>query len=102
MEHIKEAVIKARGGIYIVRFMARYVHRDVLDQTYKLYVRPHLVYHSQNLHLMSKLESTQHDAVLAVSGAWCGTSTDKVLEELGWETLATGDGIGAFVSFIKL
>ena len=37
---------------------------------------------------MSKLESTQYDAALAVSGAWRGTSTDKVPEELGWETLA--------------
>ena len=92
-EHIKEAVIKARRGIGIIRFMARYVHRDVLDQMYKLYVRPHLdygdiIYHNQNLHLMSKLESTQYDAALAVSGAWRGTNTDKVLEELGWETLA--------------
>ena len=31
---------------------------------------------------MSKLESTQYDAVLVVSGAWRGTRTDKVLEEL--------------------
>ena len=94
-EHIKVAVIKARRGIGIIRFMARYLHRDVLDQMYKLYVRPHLdygdvIYHNQNLHLMSKLESTQYtqyDAALAV-GAWRGTSTDKVLEELGWETPA--------------
>ena len=92
-EHIKEAVIKARRGIGIIRFMARYVPRDILDQMYKLYVRPHLdysdvIYHKQNLHLMSKLESTQYDAALSVSGAWRGTSTDKVLQELGWETLA--------------
>ena len=60
---------------------------------YKLYVRPHLhygdvIYHNQNLHLICKLESTQYDAALAVSGAWRGTSNDKVLEELDWETLA--------------
>ena len=80
-----ETVIKARRGVGIIRFMARYVHRDVLDQMYKLYVRPHLdygdvIYNNQNLRLMSKLEST--------SRAWRGTSTDKVLEELVWETLA--------------
>ena len=60
---------------------------------YKLYVIPHLdygevIYHNQNLHLMSKSESTHHDAALAVSGAWRGTSTDKVLEELGWDSPA--------------
>ena len=66
-EHIKEAVIKARRGIGIIRFMARYVHHGVLDQMYKLYVRPHLdygdiIYHNQNLCLMSKLASAQYDA----------------------------------------
>ena len=61
---------------------------------YKLYVRSHLdyddvVYHNQNSRLMSKLESTQyHAAALAVSGAWRGTNTDTLFEELGWESLA--------------
>ena len=60
---------------------------------YKLYVKPHLdygdvVYHNQNSSLMSKLESTQHAAALSVSGAWRGTNTDKLFEELGWESLA--------------
>ena len=36
-EHIKEAIIKARSGIGIIRFLSKYVHRDVLDQMYKLY-----------------------------------------------------------------
>ena len=93
VEHIKEAIIKARRGIGIIRFLSKYVHRDVLDQMYKLYVRPHLdygdvVYHNQNSSLMSKLESTQYAAALAVSGAWRGTNGDKLFEELGWESLA--------------
>ena len=59
---------------------------------YKLYVRPHLdygdvVYHNQNSSLMSKLESTQYAEALAVSGAWRRTNTDKLFEELGWESL---------------
>ena len=37
---------------------------------------------------MSKLESTQYAAALAVSGAWRETNTDKLFEELGWESLA--------------
>ena len=36
---------------------------------------------------MSKLESTQYAAALAVSGAWRGTNADKLFEELGWESL---------------
>ena len=36
--------MKARRGVGIIRFMSKYVSRDVLDQMYKLYVRPHLDY----------------------------------------------------------
>ena len=51
--HIKEAVVKARRSIGIIRHISRYVSREVLDQVYKLYVRPHLdygdiVYHKYN------------------------------------------------------
>ena len=42
--HIREAIIKATRGIGIIRFLSNYVSRDVLDQLYKLYVRPHLDY----------------------------------------------------------
>ena len=42
--HVREAIIKARKGVGIIRFLFKYVSRDVLDQIYKLYVRPHLHY----------------------------------------------------------
>ena len=72
---------------------------------YKLYVRPHLeygdvIYHS--LHLMSKLESTKYDAALTVSVAWHGTSTDKVLGELGWKTLAHRRWYRCLCQFYKI
>ena len=94
--HIREETIKARRGIGIIRFLSKYVSRDVLDQIYKLYVRPHLdysdiIYHKYDpeikLDFTKKLESTQYSAALAVSGAWCETNTDKLYEELGWEIL---------------
>ena len=44
LSHIKEAIGKARRGIGMIRFLSKYVARDVLDQIYKLYVRPHLDY----------------------------------------------------------
>ena len=66
--------------------------RDVLDQIYKLFVRPHLDYSDKydpefKVDFTKKLESTQYSAALAVSGAWSGTNTDKLYEELGWEIL---------------
>ena len=42
--HVREAIIKARKDIGIICFLSKYVSRDVLDQIYKLYVRPHLDY----------------------------------------------------------
>ena len=42
--HIQEAIIKIRRGIGNIRFLSKYVSRDVLDQIYKLYVRPLLDY----------------------------------------------------------
>ena len=96
LSHIKEAIVKARRGIGIIRFLSKYVARDVLYQIYKLYVRPHLdygaiIYHKYDpefkLDFTKRLESTQYSAALAVSGAWRGTNTDKIYEELGWELL---------------
>ena len=98
--HIREAIIKARRGIGIIRFLSKYVSRDVPDQIYKLYVRPHLdygdiIYHEYDpefkLDFTKKLESTQYSAAQAVTGggggAWRGTNTDRLYEELGWEIL---------------
>ena len=83
LRHVKEAITKTRKGIGVIRYMAKYVRRDVLDQTYKLYVRPHLdygdvIYHrddpEMNSGLTKCLESVQYYAALAVAGTWKGTS----------------------------
>ena len=94
--HIREAIMKARRGIGIIRYLSRYVSRDVLDQVCKLYVRPHLdywdiIYHrfdpNMSLDLTRKLEQSQYSAALAVTGAWRGTNRQRLYEELGWENL---------------
>ena len=36
---------------------------------------------------MKTLESVHYQAALAVTGAWKGTSTEKIYKELGWESL---------------
>ena len=81
--HLKEVNGEAKRGIGVIKFMSRYVTRDVLNQMYKLYVRPHLdygdvLYHQYDpnfsLNLTTVLESVQYSA-------------DKIYEELGWESL---------------
>ena len=39
--------------------------------------------------MMGKLESVQYSAALAVTGAWTGTSQDKLYSELAWESLGS-------------
>ena len=36
---------------------------------------------------MEKVERTQYQAALAITGIWQGTNRSKLYEELGWETL---------------
>ena len=36
---------------------------------------------------MEKLESVQYSAALAITGAWKGTSQEKLYNELGWDSL---------------
>ena len=40
--HIREVILKARRGIGLIKYLSKYVSREVLDQVYKLYIRPHL------------------------------------------------------------
>ena len=91
--------MKARRGVGIIRFMSKYVSREVFDQMCKLYVRPHLdygdlIYHKDDPEaspsLTKRLESVQYTAALAVTGAWKGTNKSKLLDELGWEHLHEG------------
>ena len=77
---MRDPIIKARRGIGIIRFFSKYVvSRDVLDQIYKLYVRPHLGHGNIICHkydpefkfdFTKKLESIKYSAVLAGRRAW--------------------------------
>ena len=82
-KHISEKVAKARKGIGIIRHLSFHVPLDVLDQLYKLFVRPILdycdiIYHVPAIsnpfnssisleYSMQSIESTQYQAALAVS-----------------------------------
>ena len=72
--------------------MSKYVSRDVLDQMYKLYGRPHLdygalIYHKDDLEVSlfvtKRFELVQYTAALAVTRAWKGTNKSKLLDDLG-------------------
>ena len=94
--HIRQAILKARRVIGMIKYIFKYVALDVLDQVYKLYVCPHLdysdsIYHRNDLELIEnftiRLEQTQYSAALAIAGAWRLTNRQKLYNELGWESL---------------
>ena len=92
-KHIHEAIIKANKGLSLLKYLSKYVSRNVLDLSYKLYVRPHLdygdiIYHNQRSDLMDLIEQVQYKAALIVSGCWQGTNRDKLYEELVWKSLS--------------
>ena len=109
--HIKEAILKARQGIGLIRHISNYVSRDVLNQMYKLYVRPHLDYgdivcHRHDPEMLQSftrmIEQTQHLAALAVTGAWRGTNRQRLYGELGWESLYQRRWYRRLCHFFKL
>ena len=51
--------------------------------------------------LMEKLESVQHSVALAVSGAWKGTSREKLYAELGWGSLTSRRRSRRLILFYK-
>ena len=89
-KHIKEKVVKSMKRISLLK--SKYVDRNVLDLSYKMYVRPHLdygdvIYHNQQADLMDLIERVRYKAALIASDCWQGTSRGKLYEELGWESL---------------
>ena len=59
-------------------------HFDYCDTLFHI---PHLQNGALNA-LMSKIESIQYQAALAITGTWKGTSRLRLYEELGWESLS--------------
>ena len=59
---------------------------------------------TQSLHLTlpKRFESIQYSAALVVTGAWRGTNTDRLCEEVGWEILYYRKWYRCLCHFYKL
>ena len=106
-KYIKANVSKAMNGISILKFLSKFVSKEILNLSYKLYVRPHLdygdvIYHNQRAQSMELLEHVQYKAALIVSGCWQGTSREKLYRELGWENLSDRRWFHRLVYFYKI
>ena len=98
--HLENKLAKANQGLGIMIQLKKWVSHRVLEVVYKLYVRPHLdygdvLYHTANpkkniifepsTHsiLLKKVEEIQYSAAKIITGAWQGTSTEKLYKILG-------------------
>ena len=100
---VNEKIIKAKKGIGIIKYLSKFLPIKILDQMYKALIRSHLDYYDTVYHipasnsqitlgetlnsLMEKVERTQYQAALAITGTWRHKSLQSY-EELEWETLS--------------
>ena len=83
---------KALNLIYKARARSHFDYCDFIYHIPELETKERLLESGRTTDIrlnyqMEKLESLQAQAGLAVTGAWKGTSRDKLYEELGWEPL---------------
>ena len=91
--HLKSILNKVNKTIGLLRKLHNTLPRLPLLTIYKSFIRPHLDYgdiiydQAYNVSFHQKLESIQYNSALAITGAIRGTSTEKLYNELGSETL---------------
>ena len=93
LEHLKNIQAKVNKSIALLRKLQTILPRPTLLTIYKAFIRPHLDYgdtiHDQayNDSFHQKLESIQYNAALAITGVIRDTSSEKLYQELGLESL---------------
>ena len=92
-EHLSKVESKVNKTIGIIRKLQNVLPRPALLTIFKSFIRPNLDYgdiiydkaYNESFH--AKLKSLQYNTSLAITGAIKGSSTEKIYEELGLETL---------------
>ena len=80
-------------GISVIKKLNVTLPCSSLLTIYKSFIRPHLDYgdviydQNNNNRLSQKIESIQYNAVLTITGSIRVTSTEKLYQELGLESL---------------
>ena len=92
-QHIVNAISEVNKGISIIKKFRYSLPQKSFITIYKAFLRPVTEYgdiiydQPQNDFFSEKLESIQYKAALAITGAIQGTSSDKIYQELGLESL---------------
>ena len=85
--------LKIRKTLRILQKLHNLLTRSALIRKYKAFVRPYLDYgdilydQTYNMSFFHKLESSEYNACLPITGVIRGTSKEKLYQELGLESL---------------
>ena len=103
--HLKFLLSKIRKTIGLLRKSQQILPRQSLITIYKSFIRPHLDYgdiaydRAFNESFHKNLESIQNNVVIAVTRAIRGTSSEKLFQELGLESLKSRRWLRKLCSF---
>ena len=92
-EHLKSVLKKISKTVLLLRKFQGILPRTSLITIYKLFARPHLDYgdiiydQTFNESFHQRIESIKHNAAVAITGVIRGTSSEKLYQELGLESL---------------
>ena len=106
--HIKSILNKVNKAIGLLRKFQLILPRHSLITIYKAFIRPHLDYgdviydRAFNESFHQRLESIQYNAAIAITGTIRGTSSEKLFQELGLETLKSRRWFRKLYLFYKI
>ena len=92
-EHLKSVLKKISGTVSLLQKFQGILSRTSLIAIYKLFTRIHLDYgdiiydQTFNESFHQRIESRQYNTAIAINGAIRGTSSEKLYQELGLESL---------------
>ena len=107
-EHLKSALKKISKTAGLLRKFQGILPRTSLITIYKSFARPHLDYgdiiydQTFNESFHQRIESIQYNAAIAITGAIRGTSSEKLCQELGLESLRSRRWLRKLCLFYKI
>ena len=107
-EHLKSALKKISKTVGLLRKFQGILPRTSLITIYKSFARPHLDYgyiiydQTFNESLHQRIGSIQYNAAIAITGAIRGTSSKKLYQELGLESLRSRRWLRKLCLFYKI
>ena len=107
-EHINNIIQTVNSLLGPLYGVAKLLPRDILDQIYRVYIRPHFdncdVVYDGNMTITdaARLERLQARIARLVTGALPRTPTDRLLDDLGWERLKTRRNVHKLLLFHRI